>query len=113
MTELTLQGISFKPSDVENDHFWNSPWQNCEKEMVARNIVKLARFKNDDTWLPFTWDDYMDFCSHGPSYGESRILDEFVDTGYLTFVQDEDGDGGVFSFTPKIIGVFLKYTKKE
>ncbi len=113
MTEITLQGIDFKPSDVADDHFWNSPWQNCEKEMVARNLVKLSRYGNDDEWRPFTWQEYEGFCSHGPSYGESRIFDEFVDTGYLTFVPDEVGDYGVFSFTPKMIGVFLQYAEKE
>jgi len=91
------------PSCVKKPLF-GTVWQNCEKETVATNILKLARYGKGDKWESFTWADYVDFCSHQPSEEEHRILDEFASTGYL-----EKGDGGAYSFTNKIIGVYGQY----
>ena len=75
--------------------------------MVAENIVKLARFQNDDEWRPFTWEDYEEFCSHKASYVDRSILNEFAETGYLALADD------VFSFTPKIIGVYIQHAGEK
>lgn len=93
-----------KPSYVTK-HPMDTPWQSFEKETVAMNIVKLSHFKNKDQWRPFTWEDYVEFCSHSPSGEQHKILDEFADTGYLT--KDDDG---TYSFTRKIIGLFMQFS---
>lgn len=92
-----------KPSEVTHQ-LMDSPWQNHERETVAGNLVKLSKFENDDEWKPFTWEDYVEFCSHTPSAGESAILDEFADTGYLA--KDDDG---VYAFERKILGVYMQH----
>jgi hypothetical protein len=71
-----------KPSDVKKP-LMDTPWQNSERETIATNILKLSRFANSDDWKPFTWEDYVEFCSHTPSHGEKAILDEFAENGYL------------------------------
>jgi len=94
---------AIKPSDVTKP-LGNTPWQKCEKETVATNILKLSRFRNDNEWKPFTWKDYTGFCSHKPIREEKAILDEFAETDYLAKNAD-----GVYSFTPKIIEVYAQY----
>ena len=99
--------VKFKPSDVSHGHLWNSPWDNCEREMVASNILKLAHYNKDNEWQPFTWEEYLDFCSHGVSYVEQSILNEFVRDGYLLLEDD------VYNFASKILGVYLQYLKED
>lgn len=91
-----------KPSEVKKP-LMDSVWQNCERETVAENILKLARRRHKDRWDPFSWSDYVDFCDHTPSSGEKAILDEFVEKGYL---DEEDDD---YVFTQKIIDVYMQY----
>ncbi len=92
-----------KPSDVSKP-LMGTVWKNSERETIATNIVKLSRFQNGDKWEPFTWEDYVEFCSHTPCGGEKAILEEFARTGYL------DKDEETYSFTRKIIGVYMQYT---
>lgn len=92
-----------KPSDVTKG-LWDTPWQNSERETIATNILKLARHRNGDEWKSFTWQDYVDFCSHRPTPAEERILEEFVKTGYLS----KDADGA-YQFERKIIGLYMQY----
>ena len=92
-----------KPSDVTKA-LMESPWRNYERETIAENILKLSHFRNGDEWRPFTWDEYVEFCSHTPTQGEAAILDEFANTGYLS----KDADG-IYRFKRKIIGVYMQY----
>ncbi|MDP1884658.1 MAG: hypothetical protein Q8L10_04840 [Candidatus Moranbacteria bacterium] len=94
---------SIKPSDVQRPLF-DTPWQNSERETIATNILKLARFSKKDCWESFTWEDYEKFCSHHVSNMEHMILDEFVGKGYLS-----KNTEGVYNFTNKIIGVYMMY----
>ena len=93
-----------KPSDVKKG-LWDTPWQNSERETIAMNILKLARAK-EDKWDSFTWQDYVEFCSHRPTLAEERILEEFASTGYLS----KDGDGA-YHFTRKIVGLYMMYSE--
>jgi len=102
--EHSVASFSVKPSDVVKPLF-DTVWQNTEKEIVASNICKLSRFKNGDDWKPFTWEDYVSFCSHHVTSGEQDILDGFVGTGYL-----EKDPAGTYSFTRKIIGLYMQYS---
>lgn len=102
--EHSVASFSIKPSDVTKELF-GSPWQNCEKETIASNICKLSRFKNGDDWKPFTWDDYVSFCSHDVTSYEHDVLDGFADTGYL-----EKDAAGTYRFTRKILGVYMQYS---
>ncbi len=97
---------TIKPSDVIKP-VMGTPWRNYEKEIVAMNIIKLSRFRNGDEWKPFTWDDYVKFCSHQPTQGEATILDNFARTGYL-----EKTSEGVYIFTKKILDLYAEYTAK-
>ncbi len=91
-----------KPSDVKGP-LMDTVWQNSEREIVATNILKMARFANDDQWASFTWEGYVDFCSHTPSHGEKAILDEFAENGYLR------KENNTYHFELKIIGVYMQY----
>jgi len=93
-----------KPSDVTKVLI-DTPWKNLERETIATNILVMSRHGNGDEWRPFTWDEYVEFCSHTPTRGEAAILDEFAETGYLS----KDADG-VYRFERKIIGVYMQYT---
>jgi hypothetical protein len=92
-----------KPSDVVK-RLVGTVWRKREREIVATNILKLARFHHNDEWKGFTWDDYVGFCSHQPTKQEKDILQEFVREGYLS------KDGEKYVFTNKIIGVYMQYT---
>jgi hypothetical protein len=92
-----------KPSEVKKP-LMGTPWQNSERETVATNILKLSRFKNGDSWKPFSWADYVSFCSHEPIREERDILDEFAEEGYLK------KDSDTYSFTKKIIDIYVQYT---
>lgn len=96
------------PKQINTDSsFMGSVFQNRECEIVLANIVKLQQHLGD--WIPFSWDEYVDFCSHEVSSGEKHILDIFVnggqahrrayptEAGWLAF------DGEKYSFTPKLI----------
>ena len=94
---------TFKPSDVKKALF-GTVWQNYEKEVIATNILKLSRKRSKDRWLPFTWEDYVEFCTHRVSVNERNFLDELVRTGYL-----KKNAAGTYSFTKKIIDVYKQY----
>jgi len=103
---LKLSSLGFKPSEVSGS-LMDSCWQRAETEWVAENICKLARFRNDDEWHSFTWEDYVEFCSHSPSYKDHVVLKEFVKTGYLEL------HGDAFHFTSKLLGVYLQHSGKK
>ena len=97
--------FDIRPSDVTRE-LMNTVWQDGRHEIVAENILMLSRSGNGDSWEPFTWKDYVEFSSHFPSHGEYAILNEFANTGYL-----EKGDDGTYSFTQKLIEVYMRYTE--
>lgn len=92
-----------KPSDVTKMIF-DTVWENSEKETVATNILELARDQKGDEWKPFTWEDYVAYCSHEVDDDEEEVLDEFVSTGYLS-----KDTSGAYHFKQKILGVYRKY----
>lgn len=102
--EHSVASFSIKPSDVVKP-LLDTVWQNTEKEVVASNICKLSRFKNGDDWKPFTWEDYVSFCSHLATLSERAILDGFAEVGYL-----EKDAVGTYRFTRKILGVYMQYS---
>ena len=94
----------FRPSEVSKP-LWDTPWQNSERETIATNILKLSRHGNGDQWKPFTWEEYVEYCAHDVTEAERRILDDFVETGYLS--KDQSGK---YHFENRIIGVYMMYT---
>ena len=92
-----------KPSAVQYPLI-DTPWQNAEREVVAENIVKLSCFRNADRWVPFTWEEYVAFCTHHVSAEEHAILNDFVATVYLAKPLGEQ-----YFFTMKMLDVFAQY----
>lgn len=78
-----LSKDNIKPNDFKvGDHLWNSPFQNSEKETIARNIILISKW-NGNNWLDFTWDEYQKMCKHNVTISEKGVLDGFVSQGLL------------------------------
>ena len=100
---MVIEHISLvKPSEVVEE-LMDTVWQNTEKEIVATNILKLSRFRNNNRWVPFSWDEYVAFCSHRATLSEQRILDDFAATGYLAKL------GDTYVFTMRLLDVYAQY----
>ena len=103
---MRLTKDTIKPSDFQiRDHLWNSPFQNCEKEIVARNLILISQW-NDDKWFDFTWDEYAKRCKHRVTYGERVILDNFVRKFLLSC------DNGVYVIKNAFIQKLAQFIKK-
>jgi hypothetical protein len=90
------------PKDFDvSQGFMDSQFQNFEKESIARNIVLICQW-SDNQWLEFTWDDYQRLCTHKVAISEKAILDGFVEQGLLGF---KDGKYAV-------LGTFIMFLDK-
>ncbi|MFA5248691.1 MAG: hypothetical protein WC415_05805 [Patescibacteria group bacterium] len=95
MLMFTVEAV--KPSDFNvKDHFWGSPFQKVEKEVVARNLVLLSKW-NENKWLVFTWEEYRQKCRHNVTISEKNVLDGFVEQGLLKC------ENGVYSIRDQFI----------
>ena len=102
-----MSNVKIKPSDIDlKGGLMGSEFCKCEKEVIARNIILIAK-NNGDTWFPFTWEEYCAKCTHTPSLEECRILNGFVSDGFLAMKE------GRYSVLPTFIqklGKFIKVT---
>lgn len=102
-SQMVIEHISLvKPSEVVEE-LMDTVWQNTEKEIVATNILKLSRFRNNNRWVPFSWDEYVAFCSHRATLSEQQILDDLAATGYLAKLGDK------YVFTMRLLDVYAQY----
>lgn len=93
------------PQDFETkERFWDSPFQNSEKEIVARNVVLISK-KNNNQWFAFTWEEYCERCYHTPTWEEKSILDWFVSQGLMTC------EDGAFEITDEFIFTLQNFLK--
>lgn len=95
-----------KPSDVTKEDLIGSPLRCSEYETIAKNILALSRVANNDTWTPFTWDEYVAFCTHTAEPSELRILDKFVELGYLRKSSD-----GKYGFQRRLVAIYMMYAE--
>jgi len=94
------------PNDFEvKDHLWNSPFQNSEKEIIARNLILLSQW-NENQWLEFSWEGYQLLCKHNVTLKEKDVLDWFVSEGLLRFRNEK------YSITDHFIWYLRKFIKK-
>ena len=102
----------YLPNQISTESFIGSVFENSECETILRNIVILQKSKNPHSWTPFSWDDYVEFCTHNVSLGEKRVLDTFVkggkpasntsaniSGGWLDYVEDK------YLFTDKMVSM--------
>lgn len=89
------------PSGISTDEYWNSPFQNKECEIIMRNIVLLQRAANPEKWTPFTWGDYVKFCTHGVTISEKMVIDAFVNGGRPAWNSDNHITPGWLAFDEK------------
>ena len=101
--KISTETIMPEDFDVK-DHLWDSPFQNCEKETIARNLILLSKW-NGNKWLSFTWEEYQEKCKHSVGYSEKGVLDGFVSDGLM---KCEDG---VYSIQDKFIVTLAQYVK--
>lgn len=98
--------MNVKPSDVEfTDYLWGSDFNNCEKESIAGNVIRISQW-NDDQWFDFSWEDYKRLCKHNVTEAERSYLDGFVEQGLLSF------DGEKYSVNDAFIVKLWKFVKK-
>ncbi len=72
-----------KPSQINiSSHLVGSPLNKSERETIARNIIVICR-KREDSWAPFTFEEYTELCSHKVTAGERAVLDELASMGLL------------------------------
>ena len=91
-----------KPSCIATDHrFMGSPFKNSECETVLRNIVLLQKNNNLKEWTPFSWDDYLKFCTHNPTESERGVLDAMVNGGRPVLYTSANLESGWLSFSDK------------
>lgn len=84
--EFTRETV--QPSDFETEkYFMESPFQNFEQEMIARNIVIICQ-RNGNYWIDFSWEGYQLHCNHKVTDKEKDILDGFVSKGLLSLCED-------------------------
>lgn len=106
-----------RPSEVDvSEHFWDSPFQNHEKEVIARNIaivLKTAAFTaGEDEWIGFSLEEYEAFrAEDNPdspvSASERWVIDRFVADTYLDRAED-----GTLSVTNNFLRVLGKYANQ-
>jgi len=102
-SELTKENTN--PNDFKvGDHLWDSPFQNNEKETIARNIIIISQ-RNENKWLDFTWEEYQKKSKHNVSAFEKDILDGFVNQGLLKC------ENGVYSVEEKFIRTLAQFIK--
>ncbi len=101
--------IEVKPSDYNiKKHFYATIWQNCEKEIIARNIVFICRDKMNNEFSPFSWEKYVEYCGHKTTIGEKYILNNLVACGYLDFDEDKK-----YRVNEAFIGVIHKFKNSQ
>jgi hypothetical protein len=107
LSEQTLTKQTIRPKNFEvKEHLWDSPFQNCEREIIARNLILISQWNNNE-WLTFTWEEYQKRCKHNVGIGEKYILDEFVLRGLLTFHE------GVYTIEDYFIWYLSKFISKK
>jgi hypothetical protein len=108
------------PSEVDiSRRFVGSRFGKREKEMVARNIVVLSQAlafaHNDDTWIPFTQEDYAELraaTSDVPiHWQETEAMTQLTESGYLD--QDELGSITVTDQFLDVVVDFVKPTAEQ
>ena len=107
------------PGNIElPNHFWGTNLGNYEAEMVARNVAVMsmvgAWVTGEDTWLPFTPDDYRNFrAQDNPDEtvgtGEMTGFNKLVSDGYLVPVSEGSPE---LQISGKYLGLVAEYVKK-
>ncbi len=73
------------PHDIDiTNGLWSTEFNNCERETIAENIVFISR--PFDKFVPFTWEEYKERCTHEVTDKEKHYLDLLVNESYLAFV---------------------------
>jgi len=83
--------INVKPSEIDiSNELIGSALNKTEREVVARNIIIIC-LNSDDTWIPFSWKDYRNLCSHeiAEESMEKNYLDLFVEMKLLSFADEK------------------------
>lgn len=80
----------------------NSPFQNCEMEIVLSNAVFVLAHLSDD-WAGFSWDQYTATCEHKVSGAERGCLEDMVERGWLEKADEQ--------YTPT--ETFISYVRKN
>ena len=100
-----------KPSMLDRSNgFVGSSLRKSEAETIAANVVTISKFKFDDEWKPFTWEEYKEACSHKVTESEKGYLDQFVENDLMVL------DGGKYvvrnAFIIALRG-FIKWERQE
>ena len=76
-----------KPSRINvGDHLYDT-FGNCEREIVAKNIIIVCQRLGDD-WRPFTAAEYVATCGHPEARMDIGYLDGFVRDRYMSKVDN-------------------------
>jgi len=95
------------PCDFDvSRRFSGTSLRKSEKETIARNIIIICQRENQG-WLQFTWNRYVELCGHNPTLGEKGVMDGFVKDGLLTCTD------GVYAITDAFIHTLNKYIKRS
>lgn len=100
------------PKDISSKKWFDSVFQNSECETILRNIIMLQQHVSPDEWTPFSWDDYVAFCTHNVTSDEKVVLNAFVNGGKPTMntsVYLHEGwlsfSNNQYSFTQRMIDI--------
>ena len=96
------------PEDIDvKGHFFGTEWQNCEKEVIAHNIVLNAQNTKAGWSLGFTWEEYQKSCTHKTTYSEHGVICQLARERYL--VLDDDR----FFVNDRFLSALSKWWKHE
>lgn len=76
---MSSQKKEIKPSDLMNEHPWNSVLQNSENESMACSLLKTMN-KNGNEWVQPTYQQYLDYKKEtGGGPGGEDQYDKIID----------------------------------
>lgn len=100
--------MQIKPSDISTkEHFWNSPLQEHNKEVILKNIIYILNVKNPNEFEDFSLEEYQSLIKHNYHRIEGDIIRELVKYNALS---EKDGHYSVTDWCKDWL--FKKYPKE-
>ena len=83
-SQSTPRNLSLRPGQIRIDtHYEDLSFPEEEHEDVVRNIMVVETILSPTEWVPFTFDDYKDQCSHEVETSELDFLMSLASQGFL------------------------------
>lgn len=96
-----------KPSDFDlNKPFFGSSFNDYNMESVARNVVVVC-MKRDNSWKPFSFQEYRSLANHVAIPAEQETLNWFVEQELMSF------ENGRYEVKHEFIAALAEFLEKK